>query len=194
MVHMENTHSNSSVISIDEIEGSGLRVTEEVTKVKKLYAIVSLLAIILGVCCACSKEKAPLEMEDIWFDLPEGYSAIKSGDGYSFVYDLDSSTIGGIQVTQIPKRSLSKKGITKVMKYLQEEFHKTNNVEFIAFVGGGENPHIGVTLTRIDDITEEKRHFYHIFFERNACVYHAWFDSDVIGGEIKEQIISLIAG
>lgn len=161
---------------------------------KKLYAIVSLLAIIISVCCACSREKAPLEMEDIWFNLPEGYSTIKSGDGYSFVYDLDGSTVGGIQITQIPKRNLDKKGITKIMKYLQNEFHQTNNVEFIAFAGGGEKPHVGVTLTRIDDITEEKRHFYHIFFERNACVYHAWFDTDVIGGEIEKQIISLIAG
>lgn len=159
---------------------------------KKFYAIVSLLAIVLGVCCACSKENAPLEMEAVWFDLPEGYSAIQSGNSCTFVQDMDGFTIGGIQMTRMPKRNLSKKGITKIMKYLQDEFHKTNNVEFIAFVGGGENPHVGVTLTRIDDTTGEKRHFYHVFFERNACVYHAWLDCDVIEEEVKEQILSSI--
>lgn len=160
---------------------------------KKFYVIVSLLAIMLGTCCACAKEDIPSGMGDFSLDLPEGYSVIeRSEDSCSFVYDRDNSTVGGVEITQMRKRDLSDEGTTNIMVYLQEEFHETNNIEFIAVVGGGENPHVGVTLTKIDDTTGEKWHFYHVFFERDSCIYHAWFDEDVIDQKVEDHIISLL--
>lgn len=160
---------------------------------KKFCVIVSLLAIILGTCCACSKEDTNSGMGDYSFDLPEGYSTIDMSDNScSFVYDKNNSTVGGIEITQMRKRDLSDEGAAKIMMYLQEEFHETNNIEFVAFVGGGKKPHVGVTLTKIDDTTGEKWHFYHVFFEKDSFIYHAWFDEDVIENEIKEQIIDTL--
>ena len=78
------------------------------------------------------------------------------------------------------------------MTYLQENFHKTNNVEFAAFVGGEKRPYVCITLTKIDDVTGEKSKYYHVFFEKNRHVCHAWFDEDVIDQEVEKHIISLL--
>ena len=160
---------------------------------KRFCVVVSLLAIILFTCCSCSSEDTISEMGDFSFELPEGYSVANMlENSRSLVYDKDSITVGGIEITQMRKRDLSDKGITKIMTYLQEELHKTNNVEFVAFVGGGENPYIGITLTKNSDMYEIKRCFHHIFFEKGSLVYHAWFDEDVIDTEIEEQIVSTL--
>ncbi len=156
---------------------------------KKFYIFLTLFAMTLGVCCSCSKKAPPPSMKDYSPELPEGYSATyPSEDRCDFVRDEDGTTVGGLLITQLRKRDLSNKGISKIMKYLQEEIHKTNNVEFIAFAGGDDDPKVGVTLTRNDDVTGEQQHFYHRFFEKEGYVYHLWFDKDVLNDEMEEEI------
>ncbi len=156
---------------------------------KKFYIFLTLFAMTLGVCCGCTKKAPPPSMKDYSLALPEGYSAAyPSEDCCDFVRDEDGTTVGGLLITQLRKKDLSSKGTSKIMKYLQEEIHKTNNVEFIAFAGGGDDPKVGVTLTRNDDVTGEQRHFYHHFFEKEGYVYHLWFDKDVLSDEMEEQI------
>lgn len=156
---------------------------------KKFYIFLTLIAMMLGVCSGCSRKAPPPSMKDYSLELPEGYSAAyPSDDRCDFVRNEDGTTVGGILTTQLRKKDLSNKGISKIMKYLQEEIHKTNNVEFIAFAGGDDDPKVGVTLTRNDDVTGEQRHFYHHFFEKEGYVYHLWFDKDVFGDEAEEEI------
>ena len=79
---------------------------------------------------------------------------------------------------------------TEIMTYLQNEFHKTNNVEFIALYGGKENPSVTINLTKIADDTGEKAHFRHIFFEKDAVFYHIWFDLDVVDQPTVDEIVA----
>ncbi len=160
---------------------------------KKLFTIVTLFAVILAACCACAKEETPVEMPDFSFALPEGYSLKKESDGRClFVRDADQKEVGGVEVTELRKKVLSNKGTTKIMKYLQEEFHKTNNVEFFSFAGDGEKPYVSIHLTKNDDTYENQWHFHHVFFERDSFVYHAWCDEDVTENEISEEIMSAL--
>lgn len=160
---------------------------------KKFCTIITLFAIILSVFAGCGKEKTPFEMPDFSFALPEGYSIEKVLDGRClFVRDTDQKEVGGIEVTELRKNVLSNKGITKIMNYLQEEFHKTNNVEFFSFAGDAENPYVSIHLTKNDDTYENQWHFHHVFFERDSFVYHAWCDEDVIENEISEEIVSAL--
>ncbi len=160
---------------------------------KKFSTIIMLFAIIVSVFAGCGKEKTLFEMPDFSFALPEGYSIKKEADGrYLFVRDTDQKEVGGIEVTELRKKLLSNKGITKIMNYLQEEFHKTNNVEFFSFAGDGENPYVSIHLTKNDDTYENQWHFHHVFFERDSFVYHAWCDEDVIENEISEEIVSAL--
>lgn len=160
---------------------------------KKFYICLTLIAMTLGVCCGCTKKAPPPSMKDYSLELPEGYNvAYPSEDRCDFVRDEDGTTVGGLLITQLRKRDLSSKGTSKIMKYLQEEIHKTNNVEFIAFAGGGDEPKVGVTLTRNDDVTGEQRHFYHHFFEKEGYVYHLWFDKDVLSDEAEEEITAVV--
>ena len=105
---------------------------------------------------------------------------------------MPGTHVGGLEISQMKKSVLSTKGTTEIMTYLQENFHKTNNVEFAAFVGGEKRPYVCITLTKIDDVTGEKSKYYHVFFEKNRHVCHAWFDEDVIDQEVEKHIISLL--
>lgn len=156
---------------------------------KKFYIFLTFIAMFLAVCSGCSKKAPPPSMKDCSLELPEGYTAAyPSEDRCDFVRDEDGATVGGILTTQLHRRDLSKKGTQKIMAYLQGEFHKTNNVEFIAFFGGDGDPKVGVTLTKNDDVTGEQRHFYHHFFEKEGYVYHLWFDKDVLSDDAEEEI------
>lgn len=161
---------------------------------KKVSLIVLLMAILLAIIFGmCLNEDESLKMEDFSFNLPEGYSVVNVTDNNcSIAYGNENTHVGGLEISQMKKSVLSTKGTTEIMTYLQENFHKTNNVEFAAFVGGEKRPYVCITLTKIDDVTGEKCKYYHVFFEKNRHVCHAWFDEDVIDQEVEKHIISLL--
>lgn len=152
--------------------------------------IIQLLAAMLSGCAG--REELP-KKGDFSFNLPSGYSLMDIQDVCcTIVRDADGVDIGSVELTRLGKRNLSSKGISKIMKYLRENFHKTNNVEYIAFVGEDGGPFVVVDLTRTEDETGEKRQFYHIFFEKGQGVYHLWLNKDVIEQEPRNQLISII--
>lgn len=103
---------------------------------KKVSLIVLLIAILLAIIFGmCLNEDESLKMEDFSFNLPEGYSVVNVTDNNcSIAYGNENTHVGGLEISQMKKSVLSTKGTTEIMTYLQENFHKTNNVEFAAFV------------------------------------------------------------
>ena len=145
-----------------------------------------LLALLLVLLAGCSGRAAEVKQADFSFNTPEGYSLSDVTDE-----SCNIVSIGGITVTSLkPKLLSNENSTTEIMTYLQNEFHKTNNVEFIALYGGKENPSVTINLTKIADDTGEKAHFRHIFFEKDAVVYHMWFDLDVVDQPTVDEIVA----
>ena len=158
---------------------------------KKIISFVIVLILVLSIS-ACGNETIPVTKGDFSFTLPDGYSVKElTATDCAFIRDEDGTRIGGAEVTPLRKRNLCNKGITKIMKYLQEEFHKTNNVEFFSFAGDGDNPYVNISLQRPDETNQYKRHFSHLFFFKDDAVYHVWLDTDVIDEEIRQQILDI---
>ena len=151
-----------------------------------------LLALLLVLLTGCSGNAAEAKQADFSFNLPEGYSLSDVTDeSCNIVSDEDGAVIGGITVTSLkPELLTNEDSTTEIMTYLQNEFHKTNNVEFIALYGGKEKPSVTINLTKIADDTGEKSHFRHIFFEKDAVVYHMWFDLDVVDQAAVDEIVA----
>ena len=103
----------------------------------------------------------------------------------------DSAVVGGIEVTGLKRRDLKDSGSKNIMLYLQNDFHKTNDIEFIASHWGEKKPIVCVNLTRHEEDTEEKHGFSHTFFEKDSCVYHMWFDGNVMDLELENQFLPM---
>lgn len=151
-----------------------------------------LFSLLLVVLAGCSGKAAEVKQADFSFNLPEGYFLSDVTDeSCNIVSDEGGAIIGGITVTSLkPKLLSNENSTTEIMTYLQNEFHKADNVEFIALYGGKENPSVTINLTKIADDTGEKTHFRHIFFEKDAVVYHMWFDLDVVDQPAVDEIVA----
>lgn len=149
-----------------------------------------LLALLLVLLTGCSEKDTEVKQADFSFNTPEGYSLSDVTDeSCNIVSDEDGAVIGGITVTSLsPELLTNEDSTTEIMTYLQNAFHKTNNVEFIALYGGKDNPSVTINLTKIADDTGEKTHFRHIFFEKDGIVYHMWFDLDVVDQAVTDEI------
>lgn len=155
-----------------------------------------LLALLLVLLAGCSGKAAEVKQADFSFNLPEGYSLSDVTDeSCNIVSDEDGAVIGGITVTSLsPELLTNEDSTTEIMTYLQNEFHKTNNVDFIAFYSGSGSPFVSINLTKIADDTGEKSHFQHIFFEKDGIVYHLWLDMDVVDPEAADEISAFVRG
>ena len=151
-----------------------------------------LFSLLLVVLTGCLGKDTEVKQADFSFNLPEGYSLSDVTDeSCNIVSDEDGAVIGGITVTSLsPELLTNEDSTTEIMTYLQNEFHKTNNVEFIAFYSGSGSPFVSINLTKIADDTGEKAHFRHIFFEKDAVVYHMWFDLDVVDQPTVDEIVA----
>ena len=118
-----------------------------------------LLALLLVLPTGCSGKAAEVKQADFSFNLPEGYSLSDMTDeSCNIVSDEGGAIIGGITVTSLkPKLLSNENSTTEIMTYLQNEFHKTDNVEFIALYGGKENPSVTINLTEIADDRAQHR-------------------------------------
>lgn len=155
---------------------------------KKILIIALLLVAMLA---GCANDETVSKKGDFTFELPEGYSISNvKEESCSIVRDEDSTIVGNIEITELNLRDLQDSEIRNIMLYLQNEFHKTNNIEFISSHWGDENPAVSINLTKYDEDTDEKYYFSHIFFGKDSCVYHMWFDIDVIEAEQADKFIS----
>ena len=104
---------------------------------------ISLLLMLILVLSGCNTSAEPPETvvpapADFSFTLPEGYS-IAYVEEYccSILRDTDCIVVGGMEVTSLSRKALTEDSSDSVLYYLQNSFHKTNNVEFVTF-------HVGV--------------------------------------------------
>lgn len=154
-----------------------------------------LFALLLVLLTGCSGKDAEAKQADFSFNTPEGYSLSDVTDeSCNIVSDEDGAVIGGIEATNLKTKLLTDDSTTEIMTYLQNEFHETNNVEFIALHGGDDKPFVTINLTKIADDTGEKSHFRHIFFEKDGMVYHLWLDTDVVDSEAADEIAASVRG
>lgn len=162
---------------------------------KKIFLCLSIIScILLTGLTACSGKDTADKRGDFSFESVEGYAFSDITDeNCTIVSDENSETVGGVEITNLKPGELDDATTTNIMLYLQDEFHKTNNVEFMASRWGDEKPIVIINLTKADDEAEQKASFYHVFFEKESSVYHMWFDLSVIDQEIAEQFISTVA-
>ncbi len=147
-------------------------------------ALLLLAMVLLAGCAKTAPQEAGFS-----FPLPEGYAiADATEESCSIVREESGETVGGFEVTELRRSDLKDKNFKNILRYLQNQFHKTNNVEFIAMHGGEGEPFVEVTLTRNSDDWEEQRHFYHTFFERDSLVYHLWRDCDLLDEEEVQEM------
>ena len=151
-------------------------------------------AVLEVILCGCAGRTVEPEKGDFSFDLPDGYAVSNVTDkNCSIVRQEDSTVVGGIEVTGLKRGDLKNSGSNHIMLYLQNDFHKTNDIEYIAFHWGEKNPIVCVNLTRHEEDTEEKHGFSHTFFEKDSCVYHMWFDGNLMDLELESQFLPTTA-
>lgn len=150
-------------------------------------------ALTLVVLAGCSKKDTTVKQGDFSFKLSDGYSLSGvTSENCDIVRNQDNAIIGEIKVTNLKPKDLNdgNDATAKIISYLQREFHKTNNVEFIASFEGEENPIVEIKLTKIGEDTNGKSYFDHVFFTKDALVYHMWFDLGVVDQAVADGIIS----
>ena len=153
---------------------------------KKLFIFPLILVLVLS---GCAEHPVAPAAVDFTFDLPEGYSIAEITDlNCTILRDADGAVCGGIEVTTLSPKSLTEKHAKSIMQHLQEEFHKTNNIEFITSHCGEEHPAVTVHLRKHEDDGSQKM-YYHIFFEKESRVYHLWVDEDVAGEDDANDFI-----
>ena len=92
-----------------------------------------LFSLLLVVLTGCSGKDTEVKQADFSFNLPEGYSLSDVTDeSCNMVSDEGGAIIGGITVTSLkPKPVSNENSTTEIMTYLQSQFPKTDNDEFI---------------------------------------------------------------
>ena len=156
---------------------------------KKLLILSVLLMLTL---CGCSEIPYDSAVGDFTFYPPEGYSIEDISDlNCTIVRDADSAVVGGIELTAMKRTVLTEKHAKTILLYLQEEFHKTYNIEYITSHWGKENPLVSVHLRKYEP--DDTQHMYtHIFYRKDSWVYHLWLNEDVSGEEAAGEFMEVL--
>ena len=155
---------------------------------RKYLVLAFLLMLILA---GCSGKHAEPDVGDFFFEMPEGYAVADVADvNCTIVRSQDGAVAGGIELTNLKRKDVTGKSTENIMRYLQEEFHRTYNVEYIATRWGNQNKIVSVNLEKITDDGREEQ-FTHYFFERYQCIYHIWLDMDEVNPEVESQFMAL---
>lgn len=161
---------------------------------RAVWAQAALILVVTILLAGCAKSDPIPQKADFSFPLPEGYAiANETGESCSIVREETGEAVGGFELTELRRKDLKDKNFKNILRYLQNEFHKTNNVEFMAMHGEDEKgPFVVVTMTRHSDDSDEQRHFNHTFFEHGSMVYHLWLDCDLLDEEETHEITSTV--
>ena len=155
---------------------------------KKYVAVILLVLLILA---GCSGQNAEPDVGDFFFDLPAGYAIADVADlNCAIVSTEDGAVAGGMELTSFDRKDVTGKKTDNILRYLQEEFHQTYNVEYIATHWGNKNKILSVNLKKTTE-TGAVEQFSHYFFERYQCIYHIWLDMDVVNPEMEKAFLEL---
>ena len=131
----------------------------------------------------CASHSAVPDIGDFNLELPEGYAVADVADlDCKIVCSNDGAVVGGMEYTNLKHKDVYGKKTDNIMRYLQEEFHQTYNVEYMATHWGNKNKIVSVNLEKQMEDGQEQL-FTHIFFERYQVVYHMWLDAEMVDSE-----------
>lgn len=146
----------------------------------KKRIVFLLLALLLT---GCASHSAVPDIGDFNLELPEGYAVADVADlDCKIVCSNDGAVVGGMEYTNLKHKDVYGKKTDNIMRYLQEEFHQTYNVEYMATHWGNKNKIVSVNLEKQMEDGQEQL-FTHIFFERYQVVYHMWLDAEMVDSE-----------
>ena len=146
----------------------------------KKCIVFLLLALLLT---GCASHSAVPDLGDFNLELPEGYAVADVADlDCKIVCSNDGAVVGGMEYTNLKHKDVYGKKTDNIMRYLQEEFHQTYNVEYMATHWGNKNKIVSVNLEKQTEDGQEQL-FTHIFFERYQVVYHMWLDAEMVDSE-----------
>ena len=146
----------------------------------KKCIVFLLLALLLT---GCASHSAVPGIGDFNLELPEGYAVADVADlDCKIVCSNDGAVVGGMEYTNLKHKDVYGKKTDNIMRYLQEEFHQTYNVEYMATHWGNKNKIVSVNLEKQMEDGQEQL-FTHIFFERYQVVYHMWLDAEMVDSE-----------
>lgn len=146
----------------------------------KKCIVFLLLALLLT---GCASHSAVPDIGDFNLELPEGYAVADVADlDCKIVCSNDGAVVGGMEYTNLKHKDVYGKKTDNIMRYLQEEFHQSYNVEYMATHWGNKNKIVSVNLEKQMEDGQEQL-FTHIFFERYQVVYHMWLDAEMVDSE-----------
>ena len=153
---------------------------------KKL--IILLLAALLLTGCAGHSEIP--DVGDFALELPAGYKTADVADlDCRIIRSHDDAVVGGIAYTNLKHKDVYGKKTDNIMRYLQDQFHGTYDVEYIATHWGNKNKIVSVNLKMHTEDGQEEL-FTHIFYERYQVIYHMWLDAE----KLDPDMISAFQG
>lgn len=151
---------------------------------KRCFVFVLLAVMILS---GCGNRISVPQVGDFSLELPEGYAIADIADSNcKIVCTSDDLSVGGMEYTDLKHKDVYDKKTDNIMLYLQEEFHQTYNVEYIATHWGSKNKIVSVNLKKHTGDGREEM-FTHIFYERNQVIYHMWLDADKVNSETIDR-------
>ena len=146
----------------------------------KKCIVFLLLALLLT---GCASHSAVPDIGDFNLELPEGYAVADVADlDCKIVCSNDGAVVGGMEYTNLKHKDVYGKKTDNIMRYLQEEFHQTYNVEYMTTHWGNKNKIVSVNLEKQMEDGQEQL-FTHIFFERYQVVYHMWLNAEMVDSE-----------
>ena len=149
---------------------------------KTLILFVFCLLLMTG----CSTQQIP-DTGDFSFTLPDGYSLTDiTEQSCSIICEEDSQTIGGMELTALSQKDLNGKNTDNMISYLLDDFHQTNDVEYLTSHWGKHHKIVIVHLDKPGGNSQEE-HFSHIFFEKDSGVYHLWLDLNIVDYDTESQ-------
>lgn len=156
--------------------------------------IITLGLILILLLSACGNETPVLDNADFSFPMPEGYSiGYAENLSCSILRDSDCVSVGGMEVVPLTRKDLTRKGSEKILEYLQNSFHQTNNVEFIASRYNDQDFPVVAIDMRVHREDSTANLYTHYFFETDSLIYHLWLDMDVLGDGDPGDFLSSVS-
>ena len=147
---------------------------------KRYLVWLLMLAMVLA---GCAGRNSIPDVGDFYLELPDGYMVTDIADlDCKIVRMDDDAVVGGIEYTSLKHKDVYGKKSDNIMLYLQETFHRTYDVEYIASHWGHQNKIVSVNLKKHTADGQEEL-FVHMFYERYQVIYHMWLDAELVDAD-----------